>query len=124
MTEFIRDTSGALINGFSLKSGETLTIRVYSATGATSCFINACRSDFMESSPTGETAATALLHGQGLIDADAIEARIPPAAFASICGFAKALDLGAIAANNYVTVELRTTIGAGVASFGLAIRAN
>jgi len=124
MSEYITDSTGGNLNGFSLKSGQTISIRVYSPLGATSCLLNACRADFVESSPTGETTETAILHGQELIDDDAITARIAPAAFATICGFSNALELGPIAPGGYAEVDISVTISAGRVAFGLAVRAN
>jgi hypothetical protein len=123
MSEYITDASDDAVLGFFLESGDELTLRLYSPAGCAECYLSACRADFMESSPAGETEAQALLHGQGLLDADAVEARVGGGVWQGISGWGDALDVGAIAAGNYEDIEIRVTLGAGTIPFGLAIRA-
>ena len=123
MSEYITNTAAETIYGLKLQPAQTIILRCYSTGGSTDVRINACRADCREESPTAETAETATLQGQDLIDGGYIQARLIAGTWQNICKFANALELGSIAAAGYTEFEIKTTAPSGVTAFALAVRA-
>ena len=123
MKPYLTNTSGAKINGVVLTFGNVLTLRCYVPNGTAECLIYACRADFVESSPTGESARVAALHGQELLNNGSIQGKTGAGAWQNIAGFSNALSLGAITAGNYEEFEIRITEDSGKCAFAIAVGA-
>lgn len=127
ITATIKTSTGAQINGIKLNAGEELALRLYVSSTTANTLISATRADFLENKRTGEDDSTARANGQELIDEGMVEAKTGAGAWQNICGFANALDLGAVDSASYATFSLRVTVPAGADSIGavgigLAIR--
>ena len=122
MADYITNSDDTRMHGAFLKSGESVTLRVYSDDGAAQAYLNACRADFGENAPSGEESAVSKVHGQYLLDDGDIEGKLSGGVYQNICGFSNALDLGAISAGGYKEVVIKSTLTYGTVCFGLAIR--
>jgi hypothetical protein len=123
----IKTSTGASTNGIKINAGDEITLRLYVSATTTETLINATRADFLENERTGEDSTVARANGQELIDEGMIEAKVGAGAWANICGFANALDLGAVSSASYATFSLRVVVPPGADTIGsvgvgLAIR--
>lgn len=123
MSEYITTEAVEPVSGIIIKPGEVLKLRCYSTAGSIDVRINATRADLMEVAPIGEAADVGATYGQEIIDDGLIEGRLIAGTFANMCKFTNALQLGSIAAAGYTEFEIKTTLSAGIAAFGLCVRA-
>lgn len=119
LTPRIGNTSNFELYGLQIKRGETVTIRVYMENGdAADVYLCATRADFTEEKRPGESDETAINNGQELIDEGLILARIGAGAWESICGWANKMQIGPIDEQEYVEVQLKSDLPAGLTSSG------
>lgn len=104
------------------EASEPITLRVFNSEitdTANNCRLNAGRADMTVSGPAGEDADVALENGSELAAESWVEARISgDTSWTPIDEFAAYLDLGNIAAQGHVLVEVRLNIPADAESFG------
>lgn len=125
MNEYITDKNGNHIYAITLYPREVpITLRCYSTSGSTDIRLCIVRADLREEAPASEDTDISVINGQAMIDAGEIEGRLTGTeTWYNVCKWANALQLGAITAGNYVEFDLKTTVDAGIISFGIAVRA-
>jgi hypothetical protein len=123
----VGNTSNNELYGLLIKRDTVSTIRVYIENGnATDVYLCATRSDFVENKRTGEADDTAKANGQELIDSGLILARVGAGAWTNICGWSNKMQIGPVAEQAYVDVQLKSDLATaettGTAYIGLAFR--
>ena len=124
----ITTSAGTTLTGLRFNAADVQSLRYYVDGDTDENHINAVRADFREMSLPGEDTTTAHGNGQELLDANAFQISTDGGTnWQNFSGWANAVNLGAIVADDYVAFQLRIdpaldleTIG--TVGVGLAIR--